>query len=328
MTKALHDRRARTLRRLAAACGALAAGMVLLTLASGGDGLPERKGEPVFPGLSHRFEDISRVEITLPDDSYTLVDGEDGWGLAEFDFYPITGEALSALFDGMSRLSYDAPRTADPEKYGRIGVGDPETGGLGARVKLLGAGDTVLVDTIIGRRGTRNYVRNADEARAWRVDGDLPPFYARAEWVDLDFLRVDQAEIREVRVEGSGGSYTLRREGERFVPTGDGERLVSRFAAVGPALTLSRWAPIAVKRMDDPRMLEPVAGHTSGLTEGRIVALEVVRDPAGELWVTVTGKGDNAEDIAARSRGWLFRLPPQDIADLTTPRDAVIRNPE
>jgi len=328
MTKAQHDRRARTLRRLAAACGALAAGLVVHPLASGGDGLPERKGEPVFPGLADRFEDISRVEITLPDDSYTLVDGEAGWGLAEFDFFPITGEALSALFDGMSRLSYDAPRTADPEKYGRIGVGDPETGGLGARVKPMGAGDAVLVDTIIGRRGTRNYVRDADEARAWRVDGDLPPFYARAEWVDLDFLRVDQAEIREVRVEGPGASYTLRREGDRFVPTGDGERLVSRFAAIGPSLVLSRWAPIAVQRVDNSRALNSVATHTSHLTEGRIVALEVVRDPAGKLWVAIAAKGDNAEDIAERARGWLFRLPPQDIADLTTPRDAVIRNPE
>lgn len=328
MTEILHRKRARTLRNLAAACGALAALLLLLSVCSGGSGPSARQGEPVFPRLKERFADMVRVEVSLPDDGYTLVKTDAGWGLAEFGNFPITTEALSSLFDGLSELSYAAPRTADPEKYSRIGVGDPEAGGLGARVRLFGPDETLILDAIIGRRGTRNYIRAADEARAWLVDGDLPPFYARAEWVDLDFVRVAAEEIMEVRISGAPGSYGLARDGENFVPTGANERLVSRFAAIGPALAMSRWAPVAVKRMGDVAGLEPFAEHTTHLRDGRTIRLELWRETGGAIWVTAADSGASASGTGDMTEGWLFRLPPQDIADLTMPRDAVIRTVE
>jgi len=328
MSEILHRKRARTLRRLAAGCAALASLLVLLSVCSGDTGPSARQGEPVFPRLKDRFADMVRVEVTLPDGGYTLVKTGAGWGLSDFDNYPVTTEALSALFDGLSELSYAAPRTADPEKYSRIGVGDPEAGGLGARVRLYGPDETLILDAIIGRRGTRNYIRAADEARAWLVDGDLPPFYARAEWVDLDALRVEAGEIVEVRINGGPGTYGLRRDGENFVPTGPDERLVSRFAAIGPALALSRWAPVAVKRLEDPGAFEPFADHTTRLRDGRIIRLELWHDPGGAIWVAIADPGTSADGNAAIAKGWLFQLPPQDIADLTMPRDAVIRTVE
>lgn len=321
MTKALHNRRSRTVSRLGLACGALAIGLVALNILDGEPRPQARIGQPVFPGLASQFEALQRVEIILPDERYTLQRDGTGWGLAEFDLYPVRPDALADLFDGLAELSFEAPRTTDPAKYARIGVGDPEEGGLGAKIRVYAENqESALIDTMVGRRGERDYLRFSGRDRAWLVTGDLPPFYAKSEWVDLESLRVKESQIRSVDVSVNGESYRLERapDGEGFSPAAPTERLVSRFSALGPALALSRWSPVNVRR-ERGEVMETISIHRTTLEGGTETVLEVVRDSDGANWVRTGGDGPGAQ-------GWLYQLAPQDMADLMTPRGAVLRD--
>jgi hypothetical protein len=204
---------------------------------------------------------------------------------------------------------------------------------VGARLVLTDGRGGVLADLIAGRRGDRTYVRmgDSDQTQTWRVNGDLPPLYSRAQWLDLAFIQIATDEIAAVTVRLSDGTgYALTAvDTETFTPAPPeaGAQLTSRFAPLGPGQVLSRLVPVDVRRAVDTASMSALATHETLLTDGTRITLTAWQAADGSGWVSVAASGDTprAQAVQARADGWLYRLGPQDFGDLTTPRSAIFR---
>jgi len=136
----------------------LAAALSLLAIAAHlGGGAPvqtsARTGEPVFPDFASQRAEASGIRITLADETYMLVATGEGWRLGSREGYPIRQDRLAELAAGLESLIWDTPRTDDPEKLGRIGLGDPRESGTGALLEVIGPNGETGAALITGRKG-------------------------------------------------------------------------------------------------------------------------------------------------------------------------------
>lgn len=297
----------------------------------------ERTGTPVFANADSLAEHVARIEVQLADESYTLLRTEEGWRMDSVDGYPIRDDRIGAFLAGISELSWAEPRTRDPRKLDRLGLGDPDAGGNGAQIALLGPADDTLGAVIAGRRDDTLYLRRPDEALAFRADGELPPLLSRASWLDFEVVSVLPEAIRGVVLRSPGGEeLTLLRDAGaggdafRLGPRHSGERLVSRLAASTPALALARFAPVGVKPAEDLQT-RPVARHVTLTKDGLEVIAEAYDEPDGyylTLRAIEAAEGARrASDINARAQGWAFRLTRFDWQDFATPISDIVERP-
>lgn len=328
MTRARSDtRRRHVLGLLAVAIGLwLVVGLNSLTRGSD-SGLHAEMGRPVLAGFSETRTAAQRIRFTLADEAYTLARTASGWVLEETGGYPIRPDRLSELASGLETLSYDEQRTDDPYKHDRIGLGDPLQGGNGALVEIFGSDGALTHSLIVGRKEETIYVRAPDQDQTFRTTGDLPPFYNRRAWLDLDILDIDPSAIRSVRItDSSNRTLYLRREvgGDarsfRPAPPNQDDTLISRLSASTTALAVTRLTPLDVKPMADLTTV-PIAQHISETFDGLEISLLAYREPGG-LWVTLraveAGEGARrAQAINERAEGWAFRITDYDFQDFT-----------
>lgn len=332
-----HDAtRKRALTALAAIAGGLALLLILTGLLSGfRAATPERIGEPVLGEFSAISGEIKRIKVRLADERYTLEATEDGWVMPEAGGYPVRADRLAALAEGLGSLTWEAERTRDPDKFDRIGLGDPSQDGTGALIEIVNDAGETTFSLIAGRKAGRVYGRRPDDAMAYRLSGDLPPLYTKDAWLDFQIVDIQPEAIAAVRLtDWRGAAIFLRRNaGEpaqafRPGPPDQDRRLTSAIAAAGPALALARFAPLDAKRADQLET-PPVARHVTLTFDGLEVAVEAYREPDG-LFVTMraveAGEGARrAETINQRAGGWAFRLTDLDWSEYTTPIDQIVR---
>lgn len=336
--------RTRTRRTLMMA--GLAAALSLLAVAahlSGGatasrlSAASARTGQPVFPGFAAWRAGASAIRITLADETYMLVATGEGWRLGSREGYPVRQDRLAELATGLESLIWNMPRTQDPDKLGRIGLGDPRESGTGALLELIGRDGEVGAALITGRKGEFTYARRPDETLAFRVTGNLPPLYSSEAWLDLRFLDIHEDAVSAVRLTDSEGeSLFLTREvgsndrSFRPAPPYQNYRLTSRLAVTGPALALTRFLPIGVKP-DTDLGTRPVGRHITQTHDGLEVDVRAYREPDG-FFITMraTEAGEGARRGAAineRASGWAFKLTPTDWADYTPRVSTIVRPP-
>ncbi|MDJ0919760.1 MAG: DUF4340 domain-containing protein [Henriciella sp.] len=296
-------------------------------LAPSGTSSHARLGEPVLPGFAETRREAQRIRFSMADDAYTILRTESGWVMEESGNYPIRPDRLSELATGLENLTLDQKRTSDPYKHDGVGVGDPSEGGNGVLIEVFDAEGAQTASLIAGRKNETIYVRDPDEAQAYRTVGSLPPFYNRRAWLDFNIVEIDQSAIRSVRLtDRFGQSVYLRRppgsdnRSFRPAPPNETDRLISRLAASTTALAVTRLTALDVKPMD---MLTsaPVANHISETFDGLEVNLNAYREPDG-LWVTLraieAGEGARrAATINRKAEGWAFRLSEYDFQDFT-----------
>ncbi|MEL6859395.1 MAG: DUF4340 domain-containing protein [Pseudomonadota bacterium] len=290
-------------------------------------GAHSQMGEPVLRGFGATRSDAQRIRFSLADESYTLARAAEGWALEETGGYLIRSDRLAELASGLETLSYDEKRTDDPQKHDRIGLGTPSDGGNGAQIDVFGLGDELMHSLIIGRKSEVIYVRAPDADQTYRAAGNLPPFYNRRAWLDLDIIDIETSAIRSVRITDSANQtlYLRRTEGGdarsfRPAPPNQDDALISRLAASTTALAITRLSPVDVKPASDLTTM-PVATHISETFDGLEINLQAYREPFG-LWVTLraieAGEGARrAQAINTRAEGWAFRITDYDFQDFT-----------
>lgn len=286
-----------------------------------------RMGAAVLDGFSQTRADAQRMKFTLADESYTLARTASGWTLEETGGYPVRPDRLAELAGGLETLSFDEKRTDDPYKHDRIGLGNPAQGGNGALIEVFGEESELMHSLIIGRKNDTIYVRDPEQAQTYRAEGNLPPFYNRRAWLDLDIIQIDPSAIRSVRITDAANRslYMRRDEGNgarsfRPAPPNQNDRLISRLAASSTALAVTRLTPVDVKPASD-LTTEPIARHISETFDGLEIDLRAYREPYG-LWVTLRAieAGEGARRAAAinqKAEGWAFRLSDYDFQDFT-----------
>ena len=250
------SQRFQILRRLGIIAASLAVALAIVSFASAPDGPShERTGKLVFPGLLESLDASPILRVTTADTIYTLQKSGDRWGLKESGGYSVRSDRMEELAEGLRTLRWGEARTRDPAKFDRIGLGDPKFDGAGALIEVLDAKGDVVASLISGRKDERVYGRKlSDDAISFRLDGNLPPLYTRQAWLDLDVVQIPQQVIKSVRlVRPNGDSLYLERPvggGPRTfkpAPPNQDDRLVSRIAASGPALAVTRFFPVDVK---------------------------------------------------------------------------------
>lgn len=334
MRDARRGRRVLVMAVLAAVLAVLAVAVNL-----GGAAAPrsERTGKPVLPDFATKRAEASGIRVILADESYMLVATGEGWKLGGSDGYPVRQDRLSDLAQGLEGLIWDVPRTEDPAKLNAVGLGDPREGGTGAQVEILGPEGDVSAAIITGRKNAWIYARLPGEARAYRVTGELPPFYSADAWLDLGFLDIHEDAISAVRLTNASGDslYLQRTVGAsdrafRPAPPFQNYRLVSRLAVTGPALALTRFLPIGVKRADALRT-QPVARHITETHDGLEVDVRAYRERDG-YFITMRAieAGEGAQRAAAineRTNGWAFQMTEADWQDYAPQISGIVLPP-
>lgn len=338
MTQQLKQKRTRRIQAMAIMAVGLAGALLISSLA-GQDLAPQsdRMGEPVIADFQALRENVSGIRITTPDDTYALLNSEQGWVMDRAEGYPIRPDRLSRLVSGLQEMTWGEGRTRDPEKFNRIRLGDPREEGTGALIELLDDGGNVAAALITGRKGEKVYARRPDDTQAYRVSGDLPPLYLHNAWLDLDIIDLSADAVSAVRLtDQAGESLFLKRvvgasdRSFRPAPPYQDYRLVSRIAASTPALALTRLQPIGVKR-SSALTTSPYARHITQTHDGLEVDLTAYREEDG-FFVTLraieAGEGARrGSTINEKAEGWAFQLSEYDWNEFTPRVSAIVRPP-
>lgn len=339
MTELRDRQRTRRLQILAG----IAAAFTLLALLThiqfgGGPKQTGRMGQPVLPDFAAIRADAAEIRVTLADESYRLLNSADGWTLEGTHGYPVRADRLAALASGLGSLTWGEARTRDPDKLNRVGLGDPREGGTGALVEIANEAGDVTAAIITGRKDDHLYARRPDETQAYQVNGDLPPFYNRDAWLDLDIIDISPDAVSAVRLfDRYGESLYLQRAvgtSERSFRPGppyQDFRLISRLAASTPALALTRFQPIGVKPAAE-LTTRPVGRHITETHDGLEVEVQAYREPDG-YFVTLRAieAGEGAHrggTINEKAAGWAFELSEYDWNDFTPAVSSIVRPPE
>ena len=331
--------RKRILAGLAGTAALLGAATFFASSNSATYGYSDRLGHTVFPNIASALNSARIIRVKAADLSYTLKKSDgDTWVMIESGSYPVRPDRLAHLAEGLAALQWGEARTIDPEKFKLIGLGDPDSGGNGARVLVLGDDGEVLAELITGRREDRLYGRVPGEDRSFLLRGDLPPFYSREAWLDLNIVNMLESVIAAVRLEDETGAelYLARAAGANarsFVPAPpyENERLISRLAPATTALTISRFAPIDVKP-SAALQTRAIARHITSTYDGLEVDVSAYRESDG-FYVTLraveAGEGARrAETINMKAEGWAFKLTEFDWNEFTPPVRSLIVRPQ
>lgn len=162
----------------------------------------EKAGEVFLQGLSEHANDLQQIEFRFADDQpgFTIRRNDDAWFIDARAGYQADFDQLAVFVTALSDARIVERKTANPENYGRLGVGDPANGGSGIGVKLRG--DGFEHDVIIGKQahGTYRYLRIAADETSYLVDQDLDVATTPDEWLIDDIVDINADRIRQVTI--------------------------------------------------------------------------------------------------------------------------------
>lgn len=246
---------------------------------------PDAMSGPVVPGLSESIAGAQRIVVTSADASYRIERTQQGWAMRDRGDYPVLGNRLAQLTEGLESLHFTRRMTSDPSKHERLGVGDPREGGRGVLVQIEDGRGALLVNLILGVEPSGLYVRRPDGDQTWAAEGELPPLRDVASWLDLRPIALEPGRLARVEVmPAEGRAYILARE----APNQDWRLVAPAIAAPSPLVRAAAERLVTLSPVD----VQP-APAIQGQPRARIRAL------------TFDGVAIDAEIIAAEGRQWV-----------------------
>ncbi|MCC6736542.1 MAG: hypothetical protein IT534_10515 [Bauldia sp.] len=331
----------------------IAVATAMVIAAQGRDRAVAVGGGPMFPDFAERTADVVQVAVTTPRYSVTLERRGDSWVALELGDYPARTAPVAEVLAALATMTTVDPKTDNPDWYDFIGVGAPggDDPAPGLRVTARAADGSTLADGIFGHRSTSigytrvggTFVRRADEAGAWLVEGQMNVPGFLSEWFD-QIVHVTGGEIARVSIT-EGGRLMFDAAKVDFA-TGRYQLTYVDPAAGPPRSTTdddsirSMTQALASTSFDGARPRDsvtfgPDARIIRFTTEPGLVLTLVVGEADGTVWVAYTAEApagtpaaDTARGITERTGNWVFRLPDYRIAGLTQPLSRLIIPPE
>jgi len=193
---------------------ALAAiGAANASLRTGPQGLAgDRRGEPVFANLVPRLNDVASVTIADSEKSFTVERRENGF-FEKDSGYPVKADAFRDILVGAATLAYEETKTADPARYGDLGLGEvggaPDT--VGRQVTIRDGRGQVMAAVIVGARdatvgGARGglYIRLPEQKQTFVVRGEVRAPAPHAAWFETNVTNIGRDALASVTLTGGG----------------------------------------------------------------------------------------------------------------------------
>lgn len=295
---------------------------------------------PVLPGLADRLGDVAAVVIQDTNGTLTIHRTEGGWGLAEYDNYPVSADKVREIARALVQLEKVEAKTSSAEKWSQLSVEDAGTSGSTSKLITLrtAAGET-LVQLIVGKAGTgvgaegSTYVRVPGEPQAWLARGSLPTGSGIGDWVDRNLVEIPIAAIQQVRiVHPDKSTVTVVREKD-----GMSFRLAELPAGGKAKLKRPDSLDDIVQAVTDVPMegLTPQARHefpakgailvTITQTDGPDIVFEVA-EIQGERWLRFAD-GHAPAALPAAAQGMDFRVAGWKLAPLEQKVGELVETP-
>jgi hypothetical protein len=278
-------------------------------------------GQPMFPGLTPKLKDAARVEIVYQNKITAIVLKDGRWGLADRAGYPVQDSKMHQMLTELTELRLTEARTADPDKYARLGVEDPtKADATGSLLRVIDTDVKPIVELIAGHGRQRTqgkveeelYVRRPTEAQSWLAEGALHADHDPAQWFNRDVVNIEHGRIASVAVTRGTTKLAFGR---------DGDKLVLKDPAEHPKLEDYKLEDVARAfeslTFQDVRPASDPIGATVGTgvftTSDGLTLTATVFKADKDIWVGLTATGtDKAEAEAAtlskRLSGWLYSL--------------------
>jgi hypothetical protein len=296
----------RTLKRLVAALGAVAAIWVVVFLVSNrsGDEAPEITG-PVaafFQGVDS--SNIAAARFIRGQDTVELRSVGGAWLV---DGFRSDSGAVSRFFQVLGDSDVESVAATNPSNHARMGL-DADTAAA-LEIEQNGATRRMLVGLEGPRTGTF-YARLPDQDVVYLMDSGLRSYVFRGldDWRNRRVLAIDTARVRRITVERDGESATVVRTDSTAWSFANGDAADARtvqaiLTELGGGLVASRF----VAESDSIGRLPPGGTTAAYSASGEQLAQVTVGSGSGDRWAMAAG--DSVR----------YRLPPFRV-DLIVPR--------
>lgn len=306
------------------------------------------RGERTFAGLAERVNETASLSLAKGDESLRLERSGDTWGVVQRNSYPANVEMIRAFLRGLALSKRREPKTANPVRFDRLGLGESAT-----RVRLADDTGGSLLDVSMGTRKENTsgrsltYIFQETDTRAWLVGGLENAPLDPAEWLDTGLLDINEARIRSVTVNGTVLERGAAETAFRVAGLADGETGAAAYKLAEPSRTLSGLSLIDVQKTGNP-LVDPIASVEAVTHDGLIVSIavfmmgednwaqidarhDVAAASEGEAGILPEVPGDGpseAASIAQKTKGWLFKLSSFDADILKQERSDFVDSPE
>lgn len=306
----------------------------------------ERIGEPVFPGLIDRVNDISEFLVESKKGRLTIHREGKIWRLKESDNHLASPNEVFKAIVGVAELKYFEPKTERSDRYARLKLQDPGKAGEGRRLTLK-AGSETVADVIVGREKLflpgrtvgGVYFRQPGNAASWLGEGSPDAGGEPKDWLAREIVNVATSRMKQITVRHSDGETLFvskaNSDDKAFVLDGipAGRRLKYDSDVDQIASILERL------EMEDARKVSSVAVDFNGALvveaetfDGLVGVLEIVeREDVRWLRIRFEGRSDatrqEAEGHTARTADWLYIMPKYEVVPVQRRmRDLLVPN--
>lgn len=310
-------------------------------------------GDPMFPALGQKLADAGEISVTTPQYTITWKRQGDGWVSPERGDYPAHKGTVSDLVSSLAHMTKVEAKTAEPDWYQYIKVGDPgATPPTGiAHMVVKSADGQVLADVVLGARSYSiaasharggMFVRAPDDKQSWLVEGVASAPTELQEWFDavvdipasdvagLTILMGDKTVFEARKTDETNGNYELV-EVDPAQAAGDSVANSNSIRSTASA--------IVGLRADDIRAIDSMSpgedARTDRFTTASGLTLDVTMfDADGRTWAIFKASAAEgseaaklAADINSRAANWAFRLDASRTTRLMQPVANLVQKP-
>ena len=171
----------------------------------------DRRGERVFPALLQRANDVASITVRDNDKAFTVERRDNGF-FDKDSRYPARPEAFRDMVAGAATLGFEESKTADPARYGDLGLADVGQGEKSGReVTMRDGKGAVLADVIVGNRdntvgGARGgmFLRFPNSPQSWLARGELRVPAPYAAWFEINLINLNKDALAKLELRGGG----------------------------------------------------------------------------------------------------------------------------
>ena len=276
--------------------------------------------EPLFADLGGAIDTIGRVVVDTGGETTTAILSDGQWLIEEKNGYPADPKPLRELVLGLADTRLVEAKTANPERYSRLDLGDPGSEGSASQSVMIADRDGETIASVIigkkkfglfgaGRAG--NYVRRGDEAETWLADRSFDLPVQAIDWLDQAIIDLPRGDILSVTLRSDVDDQVVieaNDTSEEFdlanVPEGEGADFEKLRRTAG---TLSNLAMVDVRQVGDVDFSDGVSTARYATKQGLIIDVDVVSEASGEdtqYWIKLAAsEGDPIEQEPVENEG-------------------------